>query len=147
MKKIAVLTFIFAALASPARAGERTGGGRDLDCQIILRGYFYIRTLGPDGLREVSEVAVLNANYLLSKITRQTSLSPTMHFNDSKSYSERGSDSGSGRESNSGSDIGSGNESGGESVSSNSGGSGSGREIYRETTRVKKGCVDKNQSV
>ena len=33
---------------------------------ILLRGYCYIRTLGPDGLREVSENAVLNANYLLS---------------------------------------------------------------------------------
>jgi glycine dehydrogenase subunit 2 len=33
---------------------------------ILLRGYFYIRTLGPAGLREVSEDAVLNANYLLS---------------------------------------------------------------------------------
>src|SRR5438105_6919760 len=35
---------------------------------ILLRGYFYIRTLGPDGLREVSEDAVLNANYLLSRV-------------------------------------------------------------------------------
>ena len=34
---------------------------------ILLRGYCYIRTLGPDGLREVSENAVLNANYLLSR--------------------------------------------------------------------------------
>jgi glycine dehydrogenase subunit 2 len=35
---------------------------------ILVRGYSYIRTLGPRGLREVSEVAVLNANYLLSKL-------------------------------------------------------------------------------
>ncbi len=35
---------------------------------ILLRGYLYIRTLGPDGLRQVSEQAVLNANYLLSRI-------------------------------------------------------------------------------
>ncbi len=35
---------------------------------ILLRGYFYIRTLGPDGLRAVSENAVLNANYLLSRV-------------------------------------------------------------------------------
>jgi glycine dehydrogenase subunit 2 len=35
---------------------------------ILLRGYCYIRTLGPQGLREVSENAVLNANYLLSRI-------------------------------------------------------------------------------
>ncbi len=31
---------------------------------ILLRGYFYLRTLGPDGLKAVSENAVLNANYL-----------------------------------------------------------------------------------
>ncbi|MCA9062718.1 MAG: aminomethyl-transferring glycine dehydrogenase subunit GcvPB [Planctomycetaceae bacterium] len=35
---------------------------------ILLRGYFYIRTLGAVGLRRVSENAVLNANYLLAKV-------------------------------------------------------------------------------
>jgi glycine dehydrogenase subunit 2 len=35
---------------------------------ILVRGYCYIRTLGPNGLREVSEQAVLNANYLLSRV-------------------------------------------------------------------------------
>jgi glycine dehydrogenase subunit 2 len=35
---------------------------------ILLRGYLYIRTLGPAGLREVSENAVLNANYLLARV-------------------------------------------------------------------------------
>jgi glycine dehydrogenase subunit 2 len=35
---------------------------------ILLRGWLYIRTLGPKGLREVSENAVLNANYLLSRV-------------------------------------------------------------------------------
>jgi glycine dehydrogenase subunit 2 len=35
---------------------------------ILVRGYCYIRTLGPDGLKSVSENAVLNANYLLAKI-------------------------------------------------------------------------------
>ncbi len=35
---------------------------------ILVRGWFYIRTLGPAGLREVSENAVLNANYLLSRL-------------------------------------------------------------------------------
>src|SRR5262245_5869127 len=35
---------------------------------ILLRGYCYIRTLGAQGLREVSENAVLNANYLLALI-------------------------------------------------------------------------------
>jgi glycine dehydrogenase subunit 2 len=33
---------------------------------ILVRGYCYIRTLGAIGLREVSENAVLNANYLLA---------------------------------------------------------------------------------
>jgi glycine dehydrogenase subunit 2 len=35
---------------------------------ILVRGYCYIRTLGPKGLREVSENAVLNANYLLARV-------------------------------------------------------------------------------
>jgi glycine dehydrogenase subunit 2 len=35
---------------------------------ILLRGWCYIRTLGPEGLRTVSENAVLNANYLLSRV-------------------------------------------------------------------------------
>jgi glycine dehydrogenase subunit 2 len=35
---------------------------------ILVRGYCYIRTLGPKGLKEVSEHAVLNANYLLALI-------------------------------------------------------------------------------
>jgi glycine dehydrogenase subunit 2 len=35
---------------------------------VLIRGYAYIRTLGPDGLKRVSEQAVLNANYLLSRI-------------------------------------------------------------------------------
>lgn len=33
---------------------------------VLLRGWMYLRTLGPNGLREVSEQAVLNANYLLT---------------------------------------------------------------------------------
>jgi glycine dehydrogenase subunit 2 len=35
---------------------------------VLLRAYCYIRTHGPDGLRRVSEHAVLNANYLLSRV-------------------------------------------------------------------------------
>jgi glycine dehydrogenase subunit 2 len=35
---------------------------------ILLRGWCYIRTLGARGLREVSENAVLNANYLLARL-------------------------------------------------------------------------------
>src|SRR5207245_7165999 len=37
---------------------------------ILVRGYCYIRTLGPQGLREVSENAVLNANYLLARLKK-----------------------------------------------------------------------------
>jgi len=33
---------------------------------VFVRSYAYIRSLGAEGLREVSEVAVLNANYLLA---------------------------------------------------------------------------------
>ncbi len=35
---------------------------------ILLRGYAYIRTLGPEGLKEMTENAVLNANYLLARV-------------------------------------------------------------------------------
>jgi len=35
---------------------------------ILLRGYCYIRTLGPVGLRAMTENAVLNANYLLALV-------------------------------------------------------------------------------
>lgn len=35
---------------------------------ILVRAYTYIRSLGPDGLRRVSELAVLNANYLFRRL-------------------------------------------------------------------------------
>lgn len=35
---------------------------------VLIRAYAYIRTHGPEGLRRVAENAVLNANYLLSKV-------------------------------------------------------------------------------
>lgn len=38
--------------------------------QVALKAYAWTRALGADGLREVSEVAVLNNNYLLEKIRR-----------------------------------------------------------------------------
>lgn len=38
---------------------------------IIVRAYAYIRALGPDGLRQASEDAVLNANYCLSQLRQQ----------------------------------------------------------------------------
>lgn len=35
---------------------------------ILVRAYAYIRTYGPDGLRRVSELAVLNANYMMHRL-------------------------------------------------------------------------------
>ena len=35
---------------------------------VLVRAYCYIRSHGSDGLRRVSENAVLNANYLLSRV-------------------------------------------------------------------------------
>lgn len=35
---------------------------------ILVRAYAYIRTMGPDGLKRVSEDAVLNANYLFKRL-------------------------------------------------------------------------------
>lgn len=37
---------------------------------ILLRAYFYIRQLGTEGLHRVTELAVLNANYLMSRLTQ-----------------------------------------------------------------------------
>jgi glycine dehydrogenase subunit 2 len=38
---------------------------------VFVRSYAYIRSLGAAGLREVSEIAVLNANYLLAKLRHE----------------------------------------------------------------------------
>ncbi len=38
---------------------------------VFVRAYAYIRSLGASGLRDVSEVAVLNANYLLAKLRQE----------------------------------------------------------------------------
>ncbi|CAM3007538.1 aminomethyl-transferring glycine dehydrogenase subunit GcvPB [Paenibacillus taichungensis] len=35
---------------------------------ILVRAYAYIRTYGPEGLRRVSECAVLNANYMMARL-------------------------------------------------------------------------------
>jgi glycine dehydrogenase subunit 2 len=43
---------------------------------ILLRGYLYLRTLGADGVKAVSENAVLNANYLMAKLA---DVLPTPH--------------------------------------------------------------------
>jgi glycine dehydrogenase subunit 2 len=49
---------------------------------ILFRGYCYIRTLGPDGLKHVSEQAVLNANYLRTLVAETYEVphpGPCMH--------------------------------------------------------------------
>ena len=38
---------------------------------VFVRAYAYIRSLGAAGLRDVSEVAVLNANYLLARLRQE----------------------------------------------------------------------------
>ncbi|MCL2418845.1 MAG: aminomethyl-transferring glycine dehydrogenase subunit GcvPB [Conexibacteraceae bacterium] len=38
---------------------------------VFVRAYAYVRSLGAAGLREVSEVAVLNANYLLARLREE----------------------------------------------------------------------------
>jgi glycine dehydrogenase subunit 2 len=38
---------------------------------VFVRAYAYIRSLGALGLREASEIAVLNANYLLARLRRE----------------------------------------------------------------------------
>src|SRR5579872_3992089 len=38
---------------------------------VFVRSYAYIRSLGAAGLREASEVAVLNANYLLARLRQE----------------------------------------------------------------------------
>jgi glycine dehydrogenase subunit 2 len=35
---------------------------------VMVKAYAYIRSLGPEGLRKVSEIAVLNANYVKEKL-------------------------------------------------------------------------------
>jgi glycine dehydrogenase subunit 2 len=38
---------------------------------VFVRSYAYIRSLGAEGLHEVSEIAVLNANYLLARLREE----------------------------------------------------------------------------
>lgn len=35
---------------------------------VVLRAYAYIRSLGPDGLKQASELSILNNNYLIKKL-------------------------------------------------------------------------------
>ncbi|MBN1279146.1 MAG: aminomethyl-transferring glycine dehydrogenase subunit GcvPB [Chlorobium sp.] len=49
---------------------------------VLIRAYTYIRMLGADGLRRVSENAIINANYLLSRLYQSYDLpypKPVMH--------------------------------------------------------------------
>src|SRR5205823_5147624 len=49
---------------------------------ILLRAYIYIRGLGREGLRKMSEAAILNANYLRVKLKDRYQLAidePCMH--------------------------------------------------------------------
>ncbi|MFS0672793.1 aminomethyl-transferring glycine dehydrogenase subunit GcvPB [Ornithinibacillus sp. 179-J 7C1 HS] len=46
---------------------------------INLRAYTYIRTMGGEGLKKVSEYAVLNANYMMRKLEKAYDLPFTQH--------------------------------------------------------------------
>jgi glycine dehydrogenase subunit 2 len=49
---------------------------------VLLRAYAYILSLGFEGLKEVAEVSVLNANYLMKKLKEIKGL--TLPYNDEK---------------------------------------------------------------
>jgi glycine dehydrogenase subunit 2 len=83
---IAVSARIEPFLMTP-RVRRDADGNFDLDCDkpesigrlrgfqgnfgTFVRAYAYIRSLGAEGLREASEVAVLNANYLLARLREE----------------------------------------------------------------------------
>lgn len=46
---------------------------------VLVKAYAYIRALGPDGLRAVSENAVLNANYLMRRLSKVFDLPYNRH--------------------------------------------------------------------
>src|SRR5690625_1195207 len=46
---------------------------------INLRAYTYIRTMGAEGLKKVSEYAVLNANYMMRKLEKEYELPFPQH--------------------------------------------------------------------
>jgi len=93
---IAVRDFLAPYLPAPAVARDGDGYRLDFDMPksigrvrsffgnvgILFRGYCYIRTLGAAGLREVSEEAVLNANYLRARVSEAFDIphpGPCMH--------------------------------------------------------------------
>ena len=68
-------------LSAPPQSIGRMGGFHG-NFGVLLRAYAYIRTLGPDGLREVTDNAVLNANYLRAHLRDSYALKydrPCMH--------------------------------------------------------------------
>jgi glycine dehydrogenase subunit 2 len=49
---------------------------------MLVRAYAYIRTMGPDGLRAVSDNAILNANYVMKRLEKDYDVAvpgPCMH--------------------------------------------------------------------
>ena len=49
---------------------------------MLVRAYTYIRTMGPDGLRSVSDNAILNANYIMKRLEKDYDIAvpgPCMH--------------------------------------------------------------------
>ena len=42
---------------------------------VLVRTYAYIRTLGPDGIKQIGELAILNNNYMLKKLLKIDGLS------------------------------------------------------------------------
>ncbi|WP_017186703.1 aminomethyl-transferring glycine dehydrogenase subunit GcvPB [Alkalibacillus haloalkaliphilus] len=46
---------------------------------INVRAYTYIRSMGPDGLKQVSENAVLNANYMMRRLEQEFELPFSQH--------------------------------------------------------------------
>ena len=46
---------------------------------IILRAYVYIRSLGIEGLKEISENAIINANYIQEKLKGHYDLTSSRH--------------------------------------------------------------------
>ncbi len=44
---------------------------------VLVRALTYMRSMGPDGLRRIAQLAVLNANYIRARLQARTTTSPT----------------------------------------------------------------------
>jgi glycine dehydrogenase subunit 2 len=72
----AAATYRYDLVSDPARLPEGAPGSKTIgklrgfqgNYGVFVRCYSYILSLGGSGLRDASEVAVLNANYLLAKL-------------------------------------------------------------------------------